>query len=96
MIVPTIILGVVAIICLVVSYQKGLHFEGIKKAVGMTIKMMPLLLIGFLVAGLIQVLMPKELLIKWLGSGSDFKGAVIKWDDGAEISLVEYGKIIRK
>lgn len=36
-----------------------------------------LLLIGFLLAGLVQVLLPKELIVKWLGEKAGFKAVII-------------------
>jgi uncharacterized membrane protein YraQ (UPF0718 family) len=35
------------------------------------------LLLGFLLVGLIQVLIPRELVLKWLGAGSGLKGIFI-------------------
>jgi uncharacterized membrane protein YraQ (UPF0718 family) len=43
------------------------------------------LLLGFLMAGLLEVLLPSETLLRWLGSGSGAKGIFIGWLAGLAI-----------
>jgi len=66
----------IAVILLVVAYLQGdnLHFLGLKTGAKMLGQVMPLLIIAFIIAGLIQVLIPKEFIIKWLGKEAGFKG----------------------
>ncbi len=54
------------------SLQKGLTFGG-----KTFLSTLPLLIFAFGIAGLVQVLVPKEFVVKWLGAGSGIKGILI-------------------
>ena len=43
----------------------------------MVIEILPLLIFAFIVAGMVQVLLPKELLSKWVGVESGIRGILI-------------------
>jgi uncharacterized membrane protein YraQ (UPF0718 family) len=60
------------------SLQKGLTFGG-----KTFLTTLPLLVIAFAVAGLVQVLVPREFIVKWLGAGAGFKGIMIATLAGA-------------
>jgi len=79
MLMSTIIVGVVAAILFVVGYYSGQnqHIAGLKIALDMFIKILPLLLLAFVMAGMIQVLLPRELLLRWIGAGSGMRGIFI-------------------
>ena len=79
MLIPTIVMGVLAIILLLIGYYKGQgqHISGIKQALNMTVEILPLLAFAFIVAGMIQVLLPQELLSKWVGVESGMRGILI-------------------
>ena len=79
MVLPAIIMAVLAIALLLIAYfrGKGEHILGIKSALDMTIQILPLLIFAFIVAGMIQVLVPKELVSKWVGVESGMRGIII-------------------
>jgi uncharacterized membrane protein YraQ (UPF0718 family) len=79
MLVPTLIMGVIALIMFILAYNKGegQHMVGMQSAFKMTIEILPLLIFAFIVAGMIQVLLPKELLSKWVGAESGWRGLFI-------------------
>lgn len=79
MLIPTIIMAVFAIALLVIGYTQGQsqHITGIKSAINMTVQILPLLVFAFVVAGMIQVLIPHELLSKWVGAESGIRGLFI-------------------
>ena len=79
MLIPTIIMGVIAIVLLFIGYNKGggEHILGLKSAGNMLIQIMPLLIFAFIVAGMIQVLVPQEMISKWVGIESGFRGLLI-------------------
>ena len=79
MVLPAIIMAVLAIALLLLAYfrGKGEHVLGIKSALDMTIQILPLLIFAFIVAGMIQVLLPKELISKWVGAESGIRGIII-------------------
>jgi len=79
MLIPTIIMGVIAIVLLFIGYQKGggEHILGLKTAGSLLIQIVPLLIFAFIVAGMIQVLIPTEVISKWVGTESGFRGILI-------------------
>jgi len=79
MLIPTIILGVLALILLFVGYKggEGQHITGMKSAFTMLVEILPLLIFAFIVAGMVQVLLPRELLSKWVGAESGIRGILI-------------------
>jgi len=79
MLIPTIIMGVLAIALLFIGYQKGggEHILGLKSAGNMVIQIIPLLIFAFIIAGMVQVLVPHELISKWIGAESGIRGLLI-------------------
>ncbi len=79
MLVPTLIMGIFVVILLIFGYSKGQgqHVAGLKAAYRMTIEILPLLILAFIVAGMVQVLLPRELLSRWIGEESGMRGIFI-------------------
>ena len=79
MLIPTIIMGVIAIVLLFIGYQKGggEHILGLKIGGNLLIQIVPLLIFAFLVAGMVQTLIPQEIISKWVGVESGFRGVLI-------------------
>lgn len=53
-------MGLPAIILLVIGYHKGQgqHISGVKSGLNMAVEILPLLILAFIVAGIVQVLLP--------------------------------------
>ncbi len=79
MLIPTIIMGVIAIALLIIGYQKGggEHILGLKSAGNILLQIIPLLIFAFIIAGMMQVLVPTEMISKWVGAESGFRGILI-------------------
>jgi len=79
MVVPTVIMGLLAIIFVFIGYHRGAgeHLLGLKAAMDMTIQILPLVILAFIVAGMVQILIPQELLTKWVGRESGIRGILI-------------------
>ncbi len=79
MLVPTIIMGVLAVTLLLIGYFKGEggHIIGLKASVRLLVEILPLLFLAFIVAGMVPVLLPKELLLKWVGAEAGLRGIFI-------------------
>jgi len=75
----TLIMVGLAIILLIIALVKGenLAFKGIKLAGETFWNNLLLLIAGFLIAGLMQVLLPKELISTWLGQKAGAKAVWI-------------------
>ena len=79
MLVPTIIMGVLAVTLLLIGYFKGEggHIIGLKASLRLLVEILPLLFLAFIVAGMVPVLLPKELLSKWVGAEAGLRGIFI-------------------
>jgi uncharacterized membrane protein YraQ (UPF0718 family) len=79
MLIPTIVMGLLATILVVMGYYKGQgqHLSGVKSGLNMAVEILPLLISAFIVAGMVQVLLPRELLSKWVGVESGIRGILI-------------------
>ena len=79
MLIPTIIMGVIALALLIIAYQRGggEHILGLKSAWNILLQIIPLLIFAFIIAGLIQVLAPTEMISRWVGAESGFRGILI-------------------
>ncbi len=75
----TLILAAVAVILLIVAFWRGrdLPLAGLQSGGHALWRNLPLLLLGFAIAGLAQVLIPRELIIRWLGEEAGVKGVFI-------------------
>ena len=79
MLIPTIIMGVLAIVFVFLAYQKGAgeHILGLKAAGTMLIQMIPLLIFAFIIAGIIPLLVRHEAISRWVGAESGMRGILI-------------------
>ena len=79
MLIPTIIMGVLAIVLVFIAYNKGggEHILGLKSAGSMLLQITPLLIFAFIIAGMVQVLLPVEMISKWIGTESGLRGILI-------------------
>ena len=79
MLIPAIVMGILAIILFLIAYTKGEgeHLVGLKLALNMVVQVLPLLICAFIVAGMVQVLIPQEVISKWVGSESGIRGILL-------------------
>jgi len=75
----TLALAGVALVLLAIAFWRGsdLPREGLLAAGRTLWRNLAILLLGFLIAGLVQVLIPKDLITRWLGAEAGFKGVLI-------------------
>ena len=79
MLIPTIIMGVIAAVLLYLGYQKGggENILGLKSAGTLLLQIAPLLVFAFIIAGMMQFLIPQEIIARWIGAESGFRGLLI-------------------
>lgn len=77
--IPAIILGILLIILLLISFLKGQNISllGLKAGGKMFLSFLLPIILAFGIAGLIQVLVPKEFITNWLSEKSGMKGIII-------------------
>ena len=85
MLIPTIIMGVLALTLLSIGYFRGQgqHLTGLKSALSMTVQILPLLVFALIVAGMVQALLPRELISRWVGVESGMRGLLVGTVAGA-------------
>lgn len=76
MIVPTIVMAAIAAVLIVVGALRGggAHVTGLRSAGSMALQVLPILLLSFIVAGMVQALVPSEAVARWIGPASGMKG----------------------
>jgi len=79
MLVPTAVMGGIALALLAIGLAqgKGQAIAGLKAGWEMMLGILPLLVFAFVIAGMIQVLLPQHLVAKWVGGESGMKGIFI-------------------
>jgi uncharacterized membrane protein YraQ (UPF0718 family) len=72
----TAIMIVLAIMLLVVAFARGqgLWLSGLETGVASFVRLLPILTLSFVIAGLLQVLIPREQLTRWLGTEAGLRG----------------------
>ena len=77
MLIPTLIMGLLAVVLVFLAYQRGVHIQGLKSSWSMLIQIIPLLVFAFIIAGVIPQLVSRELIARWVGVESGFRGILI-------------------
>ena len=79
MFVPTLVMGIIALVLIALAYSKGegQYIIGLNSALKMTIQILPMLIFAFIIAGMIQVLLSHEVVSKWVGAESGLRGILI-------------------
>jgi uncharacterized membrane protein YraQ (UPF0718 family) len=79
MLASTIALGIVAVVLVAIGYARGggLHGQGLKIAAGLTWQIAPMIVFAMVIAGMIQVLIPRELVSRLVGGQSGLRGILI-------------------
>jgi uncharacterized membrane protein YraQ (UPF0718 family) len=73
---PTVIMFLIAAALFIIATLQGdgKNVTGLKAAWTMTYQIIPLLIFAFITAGMVQILIPKEAIAKWVGDESGFRG----------------------
>ena len=79
MLIATLLMGVLAVFFVSLGYFRGdgQHVRGLQSSAVMLSETLPLLIFAFITAGMIQVLLPQELIARWVGAESGFRGILL-------------------
>ena len=85
MLIPTLVMGALAIVLFFIGFSKGQgqHVQGLNMTWKMLLQIMPLLICAFVVAGMVQILLPKDLISRWVGAEAGMRGIFIGTIAGA-------------
>jgi uncharacterized membrane protein YraQ (UPF0718 family) len=73
---PTVVMFIIALALFIIAtlQGEGKNVAGLKSAWNMTLQIIPLLIFAFIIAGLVQTLLPRDLISTWVGDESGFRG----------------------
>ncbi|MDY0297818.1 MAG: permease [Acidobacteriota bacterium] len=79
MLIATLIMAAIAIALTAVAIARadGSHAAGLRHAGNMTLEVLPMVIFAFVIAGMIQVLLPPDLVSRWVGMESGLRGIAI-------------------
>ncbi|MFH1479481.1 MAG: permease [Candidatus Omnitrophota bacterium] len=83
MFIPTLAMGILAAILVIIGYYRGEHVSGLKESLNMMIQMVPLLIFALIVAGMTRALLPESVISRWIGDEAGIKGVLIGTLTGA-------------
>ena len=74
----TVALSIVAVILIMVNAKlSGRHMEGLKAGLKQALLSIPLIIVAFILAGMLEVLIPREFVQSWLSREAGLKGIVL-------------------
>jgi len=79
MLIPTLIFFVLAVVLLYYGHARGQgeHIAGLKSAAQLLRQITPLLICAFIVAGMVQEMLPHDQVARWVGRDSGLRGIMI-------------------
>ena len=78
------VMGALTILMVIVAFTRGrdLPFRGFQAAFKLLEDVWLPLLLGFCLAGLFEVMLSRDTLVKWMGEESGFQGILLGWLTG--------------
>ena len=73
----SLLIAAVALLVIAFMRERSLPLEGLTAAGRLLWNNLLILLLGFVIAGLVQVLVPRDLVSRWLGGEAGIKGVLI-------------------
>jgi uncharacterized membrane protein YraQ (UPF0718 family) len=86
----TVILSVVALVLIMVNAKTGKQLEGLKLGLMQLCRSLPLILGAFILAGMIEVLIPAEFVQSWLSKEAGLKGILLGSFGGMILAMGPY------
>ena len=79
MLAPTLVMAALAAALLALGWWRGQgeHVAGLRAAGTMSLQVLPLLVFAFIAAGMIQTLLPREAVARWIGGESGLRGILV-------------------
>jgi uncharacterized membrane protein YraQ (UPF0718 family) len=79
MVIATLVTGVLALVLLCIGYSHGNgdHLTGMRVGMKMFLQVTPLLIFAFLAIGMLPLILPREVVVKWVGEEAGLRGIMI-------------------
>ncbi len=90
MLLPTIIFIALALVLFVVNARGKRHVEGVKSGAKQLYMVLPVILIAFVLAGMIEVIIPEEFVQQWLAREAGLRGVLLGTIGGMLLAMGPY------
>ncbi|HJM82509.1 MAG TPA: permease [Nitrospinota bacterium] len=72
-------MAAIAIVMLAIGYFRGegQHIDGMKSGASLALYIMPLIFFAFIISSMAQLLIPKQMVVEWMGQGSQMRGLFV-------------------
>ncbi len=79
MIIATLVMAVLAVVLFVIALVRGEgeHIRGLQAGLSIFVSVLPLLFFALIVAGMVEVLIPRHIIAGWIGEESGFRGILL-------------------
>ena len=90
MIIPTLILLSLAVVLLLYNYRHKQHLDGLFAGINRFLKICPILLSAFVLAGMLEALIPEEFVRQWLAREAGITGVFLGTLGGTLLAMGPY------
>ncbi len=90
MLLPVILFAVLGIFLVLMNFQKKKHISGFEAGIKQFVGVLPVLAIAFILAGMIEVLLPEEFVKTWLAREAGFRGIFLGTMGGMALAMGPY------
>lgn len=84
------LMAVIAIILALVSRKRGLARKGLQHGAKQIITFFPIIVVAFVMAGMLQVLLPREFVASWLAEEAGMSGILFGTAGGSILAIGPY------
>ncbi len=90
MLLPTLVLFILAFALFLYNYQGNRHLEGVRSGFKQFLNILPILLLAFVLAGMLEALIPEEFVRRWLAQEAGLTGVFLGTLGGMLLAMGPY------
>jgi len=90
MLLPIILFAVLGTILFIINFRAGKHGEGLQAGVGQLKGVIPVLVVAFILAGMLEILLPEEFVRTWLAREAGVRGIFLGTFGGMILAMGPY------
>lgn len=90
MLLPTVIFVLLGLVLLAVNARSGKHLKGLKSGARQLWFVLPVILVAFVLAGMIEAVIPEEFVRLWLAREAGMRGVVLGTLGGTLLAMGPY------
>lgn len=90
MLLPTLIFILLGVLLLAFNARRGKHMEGLKSGIRQLLLVLPVILVAFILAGMIEAVIPEEFVRQWLAREAGMRGVALGTLGGMLLAMGPY------